>query len=102
MSTAILQIKDGTSGREAVCRYFGEGSALAENDTIGITVGVETYLHTVPAGGQTLFQAVAALMAAMNAAGIYGGVYAPNDPADVCINVVTNGTDLSLPVFTVA
>lgn len=71
-SAAIRQAK-GNCVRSAMVEYIPDGQTMAEDDTIGISVGTSlngvevvasaAYLQTVPAGGQTVLEALTALAA---------------------------------------
>ena len=103
MTTAILDAESGPRGN-AVVRYWEILTPLAAGDTVGITVEADTYLHTVPAGGQNLSQALTDLSTLMAAGGYFG---APsNSEFDQCLHVrsATIGTavTVSLPVYVVA
>jgi len=103
-TATVLDAESGVTGGNATVRYFGADVALAEGDTIGITVEADTNLHTVPAGGQSLYKAAEAL-GILCAADGYPSAVALNDQYDVCLHIQGGtGTNvaLTLPVFVVA
>ena len=90
----------------AVVRYDDILVDLAEADTVGITVGGTTHLHTVPAGGQTLYEAVRDLANIINDHVDGDGAAASgNGEFDCCLHVRGAAgavKTLTLPVFTAA
>jgi hypothetical protein len=86
MTTAILDSTSGVTGANATVKYSGILTPLAEADTIGITVEADVELHTVPAGGQTLYEALTALAALCVADG-YGAKVARNSEFDQCLHI---------------
>ena len=105
MATAIIQA-GSSSANGAVCRYSGLGAVMAEADTIGITVLAEVFLQTVPAGGQTLSEALLALTKLIGADALYSATVSENQDADMCLRVdavgYLNNEVISTPVFIVA
>ena len=103
-TTVIQDAESGVTGGNATVRYYGADVELAEGDTIGITVEADTNLHTVPAGGQSLYKASEAL-GVLCAADGYPSATSLNDKYDVCLHIQGGtGTNvaLTLPVFVVA
>jgi hypothetical protein len=104
MTTAILDLESGVTGGNATVRYSEILTPLAAGDTIGITVEADIYLQTVPAGGQSLYDALLALTALMAADG-NSGVVSLNSEFDQCLHVsaaVGTSVTLSTPVYVVA
>ena len=104
MTTTILDLESGVTGGNATVKYSGILTDLAENDTIGITVEADVNLHTVPSGGQTLYEALTALAVLVVADG-YGAVVAKNSAYDQCLHVqglAGASVTLSAPVYAVA
>jgi hypothetical protein len=104
MATAILDLESGVTGGNATVKYSGILTPLAENDTVGITVEADIALHTVPAGGQTLYEALTALGVLVAADG-YGARVAKNSEFDQCLHVQGLGgvsVTLSTAVYVVA
>jgi hypothetical protein len=104
MTTAVLDLESGVTGGNATVRYFGILTPLAEADTVGITVEADIALHTVPAGGQTLYEALTALGVLVAADG-YGAMVARNSEFDQCLHIQgPTGTSVTAatPVYVVA
>ncbi len=104
MTTAVLDLESGVTGGNATVRYSGILTPLASGDTVGITVEADVNLHTVPAGGQTLYKALEALALLVVADG-YGAKVALNSEFDQCLHI-QGGTGVSVtastPVYVVA
>jgi len=105
MTTAIIQ--PGSSSKNgAVVRYSGLGAAMAAADTIGITTLTDVFLHTVPAGGQSLSEALLALAILIGADGQHSATVSENQADDMCLRVdgvgYLNNASVSTPVFVVA
>lgn len=98
MTTAILQA-GSSSANGATTRFSGLGAVLAEGDTIGITVAADVFLQTVPAGGQSLSEALLALTVLIGADADYSATISENQDDDMCLRV--DGTVLYSD-FTVA
>ena len=105
MTTAVLDLESGVTSGNATVRYFGLLTALAESDTIGITIEADIALHTVPAGGQSLYEALKALAILVRADG-YNVKVSKNDDFDQCLHVRAGVTGVSVtaatPVYVVA
>lgn len=104
MTTAVLDLESGVTGGNATVRYSGELTALAEDDTIGITVEADIELHTVPAGGQSLYEALQALAVLCRADG-YGAQVSKNDEFDQCLHIQGSAgvsVTAATPVYVVA
>lgn len=90
----------------SVTRYFGNDIDLVEGNAVGITIGATTHLHTVPAGGQTLYEALRDLAGDINVHVDGDGAAASgNNQFDCCLHVRGSAGSietLTLPVFTVA
>lgn len=104
MTTAVLDLESGVTNGNATVRYSGILTPLAEGDTIGITIEADVNLHTVPAGGQNLYQALTALADLCRADG-YQALVANNNEFDQCLHVRgTLGVSVTAatPVYVVA
>ena len=104
MTTAVLDLESGVTGGNATVRYFGILTPLAEADTIGITIEADVNLHTVPAGGQSLYEALTALAVLCRADG-YGAYTCLNSKFDQCLQISgVTGTSVTAatPVYVVA
>jgi hypothetical protein len=104
MTTAILDSESGVTGGNATVKYSGILTPLAEADTIGITVEADINLHTVPAGGQSLYEALTAL-AVLVAADGYGAKVSRNSEFDQCLHIQGLGgvsVVAATPVYIVA
>jgi hypothetical protein len=105
MTTAVLDLESGVTNGKATVRYFGILTALAEADTIGITLEADVLLHAVPAGGQSLYEALQALAVLGMAAG-YAVIISKNSEFDQCLHA-SGGTaggsvTAATPVYVVA
>jgi hypothetical protein len=105
MTTAVLDLESGVTDGNATVRYFGILTPLAEADTIGITIEADIALHAVPAGGQSLYEALKALAILVRADG-YNVSVSKNDDFDQCLNVRAGTAGVSVtaatPVYVVA
>lgn len=105
MATAILDSESGVTGGNATVNYSGILTDLAAGDTVGITVGGVARLQTVPAGGQTLYQALTDLGVIIAASGTEGAKVSRNSDYDQCLHVQgLAGTSVVVtsPVYAVA
>jgi hypothetical protein len=79
---------------------------MAESDTIGLTVGGTAHLHTVPAGGQSLGEALRDLATVIRDHADGNGAQASaNSEFDCCLAVTGAGgakVTVTLPVYVVA
>jgi hypothetical protein len=104
MTTAVLDLESGVTGGNASVRYSGILTPLAEDDTIGISIEADVNLHTVPAGGQSLYEALLALAVLCRADG-YGVSVSKNDEFDQCLHIQGSAgvsVTASTPVYVVA
>ena len=104
MATAILDLESGVTGGNATVKYSGILTPLASGDTIGITVEADVNLHTVPAGGQSLYEALTALAVLVSADG-YGAKVSRNSEFDQCLHIQGLGgvsVTAATPVYVVA
>ena len=104
MATQLTDTDSGVTGGKAGARYFGIPTALAENDTIGVTIAADINLHTVPAGGQTLREALKALAVLCLADG-HNAYAAGADDFDQVLRVtgvVGTNSVVASPVYVVA
>ena len=104
MSTAVLDLESGVTNGNATVRYFGIATPLAESDTIGITIEADIALHTVPAGGQSLYDALKDLAVLIRADG-YAVKVSKNDEFDQCLHVRGSlgvSVTAATPVYVVA
>jgi len=105
MATSVLDLESGVTNGNATVRYSEILTPLAESDTIGITIEADINLHTVPAGGQSLYQALQDLAILVRADGYNVSVSSNND-FDQCLHVRAGVAGVSVtaatPVYVVA
>jgi hypothetical protein len=86
-TATILDAGSGIKGKATV-RFFGDDGDLAEGDTVGIDVDATTHLHTVPAGGQSLYDALRGLADDINVhVDGDGALVSKNQAQDQCLHV---------------
>jgi hypothetical protein len=104
-TATILDAQSGIKGKATV-RYFGDDGPLAAGDTVGITADAIVHLHTVPAGGQTLYQALLGLAEDINIhANGDGAAVSKNQELDCCLHIqgaLGANIVVATPVYVVA
>lgn len=89
-ATATILNSQNQIGNQATStvRYFDHGIDLVAGNTVGITIGATAHLHTVPAGGQTLYEALRDLAEDINIhADGDGAAASANDQFDCCLHI---------------